>query len=78
MPFTDFSGDPRWQRPGEGLAVEISNELARNHWLDVRAPYSAQQVAQLKGLAAAQKLDVAMLLEATGLSPLIDAVIDVR
>lgn len=65
MPFTDISGDPRWQRLGEGLAVEISNELARNHWLDVRAPSSAQQVAGLKGLAAAEKLEVAMLLDGT-------------
>ena len=65
MPFTDISGDPRWQRLGEGLAVEISNELARNHWLDVRAPFSALQVADLKGLEAAQALGVAMLVDGT-------------
>ena len=65
MPFTDISGDPRWKRLGEGLAIEISNELARNHWLDVRATHSAQQAADLKGLAAADTLKVAMLLDGT-------------
>ncbi|WP_425090587.1 winged helix-turn-helix domain-containing tetratricopeptide repeat protein [Tropicimonas sp. S265A] len=58
LPFEAADGDARWTRIGRGLSAEIAGELARNDWLDVIAPHSAQTLAGQDAPAAADSFGV--------------------
>jgi len=41
LPFEDLTGEARWERLGKGLSTDVTSELARNKWLFVIAPETA-------------------------------------
>lgn len=65
LPFEASEDDPRWTRIGAGLSAEIAGELARNDWLTVIAPHSAERVGTQNAPEAADRLDVRYVLTGT-------------
>jgi len=66
LPFEDLTGDERWAKLGRGIGAEISGELARNDWLFVIAPETAQNRAnQSEPTNIGRDLSVRLVLSGT-------------
>ncbi|WP_416884569.1 tetratricopeptide repeat protein [Marivita sp.] len=64
LPFENLSDDDRWTRLGQGLAIDIANELARTPRLYVTAPHSAER-APSDPRSAARDLNVRLIVSGT-------------
>ncbi|MGP6085952.1 winged helix-turn-helix domain-containing tetratricopeptide repeat protein [Antarctobacter jejuensis] len=63
IPFVSLDGDPKWARLGTGLSAEIAGTLARNSWLYVTAPASAETARDLPEAQVGRHLGVRFVLD---------------
>ncbi|MBU3029412.1 winged helix-turn-helix domain-containing protein [Paracoccus sp. XHP0099] len=67
LPFQDMTGDARWQRLGNGLAVGLSGEFARHRELRVGAAASLEEAGKpsFSPAEAADRYGMRMILDGT-------------
>ncbi|SMX36101.1 winged helix-turn-helix domain-containing tetratricopeptide repeat protein [Maliponia aquimaris] len=63
IPFEAMDDDPKWTRLGTGLSAEIAGTLARNSWLYVTAPATAETARDLPEAQVGRHLGVRFVLD---------------